>query len=248
MGAGVIRIDHKSMDSLGVTAGDTLEVIGKKDGVDARCYPLLPSDENQGITRIDPDIRKAIGISLEDTVTIRNLAPVSPEQLASEEQALEKAVFEENKMPEYDGSYFGAADESDSAGTTSSLFTLSGSCIDFESERSKLMGFMTTLESFAHNKSKSRCYSDGKKSLGWDFFILEVDQGFVKSLSELYPDIGKQEAGTLEDRFALWLNKQLKKKALEFHLKLADVPQEKVNGFRLDPERFRDDKDLKDLR
>lgn len=75
IGTGVVRIDHKSMDSLGVTAGDTIEIIGRKDGIDARCYPLLPSDEDLGITRIDPEIRKIIGVSVEDAVAIRNLAP-----------------------------------------------------------------------------------------------------------------------------------------------------------------------------
>ena len=39
-----------------------------------------------------------------------------------------------------------------------------------------------------------------------------------------------------------------KKKALEFRLKLTDVPQEKVGGFRLNPEHFRDESDLGDLR
>src|SRR5687768_14914727 len=79
MGRGVVRLDHRSMDLLGVTAGDSVEVIGGKDGADAKCFPLLPSDEGQGITRIDPEIRKIIGAKLEDTVTIRNIASVPAE-------------------------------------------------------------------------------------------------------------------------------------------------------------------------
>jgi aspartate 1-decarboxylase len=249
MGTGVVRIDHQSMDSLGITAGDTVEIIGKKEGTDARCYPLLPSDENQGITRIDPDVRKIIGISIDDTVTIRNLAPVPAERFERDEPAVEKtdapeeytapAEVSDNTTPE-------TADKT--AASTSPKFILSGSCIDFEKERSKLMGFMTTLESAAHGKSNCKCYSDGKKALGWDFFLLEVDQNFVERLRDVYPDIDKREANTTEERFALWMNKQLKKMELDFHLKLSDVPQEKVAGFRLDPEHFRDKTDLDDLR
>ena len=35
---------------------------------------------------------------------------------------------------------------------------------------------------------------------------------------------------------------------LDFHLKLSDVPQENTKGFRLNPEHFRDNTDLEDLR
>ena len=53
----------------------------------------------------------------------------------------------------------------------------------------------------------------------------------------------------MEERFALWMNKQLKKMTkMDFHLKLSDVPQENTKGFRLNPEHFRDNTDLEDLR
>ena len=35
---------------------------------------LLPSDEDQGITRIDPALRKMMGVSIDDTVTIRKIS------------------------------------------------------------------------------------------------------------------------------------------------------------------------------
>jgi transitional endoplasmic reticulum ATPase len=73
MGRGVVRIDGRSMDILGVANGDIVEIIGKKDGTDGRCYRLLPSDEDQGIARIDPALRKMIGVAIEDTVTIRRI-------------------------------------------------------------------------------------------------------------------------------------------------------------------------------
>lgn len=70
----------------------------------------------------------------------------------------------------------------------------------------------------------------------------------IEKLVEVYPDINKQEGNTFEERLALWMNKQLKKMKLEYNLKLKDIPQEKVKGFRLDPESFRTDRDLDDLR
>jgi len=249
IGTGVVRIDHKSMDSLGVTAGDTVEVIGKKDGIDAKCYPLLSSDEDQGITRIDPDLRKIIGVSVEDTVTIRNLAPVPAEDFARSEPAAEKtSIAEESEATQEANGSISSKKADETTTSASPIFVLSGSCIDFEKERPKLMGFMTTLESAAHDKSKCKCYSDGKKALGWDFFLLEVDQKFVEKLHDLYPAIEKEEAGTTEERFALWMNKQLKKMKLDFRLKLSDVAQERVRGFRIDPKHSRDKTDLEDLR
>lgn len=250
IGTGVVRIDHKSMDSLGVTAGDTIEVVGKKDGINARCYPLLPSDEDQGITRIDPEIRKIIGVSVEDAVTIRNLAPVPAENFARNKQTAEKTdtTKEYAAAPPEDNNSIASERADETTVSASPIFILSGSCIDFEKERPKLMEFMSTLESAAHSKSKCKCYSDGKKALGWDFFLLEVDQKFVEKLRDIYPDMDKQEAGTMEERFALWLNKQVKKMKLDFHLKLSDLQQEKVRGFRLNPEHFRDKTDLEDLR
>ena len=247
IGTGVVRIDHKSMDSLGVIAGDTVEVIGKKDGIEGKCYPLLPSDEDKGITRIDPDIRKLVGVSVEDVVTIRNLAPVPAENFVRSEQAVEKTDTEV-RAAEDNNRRIASEKADETTASASPIFILSGSCIDFERERPKLMAFMTTLESAAHSKSRCRCYSDGKKALGWDFFLLEVDQKFVEDLRDVYPDINNREAGTIEERFALWMDKQLKKMKLDFHLKLSDVPQEKVGGFRLNPEHFRDKTDLEDLR
>jgi hypothetical protein len=253
IGRGVVRIDHHSMDSLGIATGDIVEIIGKKDGIDARCYPLLPSDEGQGITRIDPAVRKMIGVAIDDTVKIRKIAAVPPEKFKSIEVGEAEAPPAEPPTPLSSES---AADEVDKTTRTTSaptpsagIFVLSGSCIDFEKERPKLMHFMATLESVTQSQSKCKCYSDGKKALGWDFFLLEMDEKFVDKLREIYPDIEKQEAGSMEERLALWMNKQLKKRtSTDFYLKLRDVPQEQVKGFRLNPEHYRDKTDLEDLR
>ncbi len=254
VGRGVVRIDGRSMDVLSVAEGDVVEIIGKKDGTDARCYRLLPSDEDQGIARIDPALRKMIGAAIDHTVTIRKIADTlaSAETPATAEQ--EEAKRSMSPSPDSSEDAGPGINDTATAATaaipsTAAVFVLSGSCIDFEKERPKIMHFIATLESAARSQSKCKCYSDGKKALGWDFFLLELDENFVDKLRDLYPDIQKQEAGTVEEQFALWMNKQLKKTAnTDFHLKLSDVPQEKTKGFRLNPEHFRDKTSLEDLR
>jgi hypothetical protein len=258
IGRGVVRIDGHSMDILGVANGDIVEIIGKKDGTDARCYRLLPSDENQGITRIDPALRKMIGVSIDDTVTIRKIADAAvsgekPPSIEREESEAEAPVAPPPESSENVGP--GAQDTAAAAAaaaavpSTAAMFVLSGSCIDFEKERPKLVHFIATLEAATHSQGKYKCYSDGKKALGWDFFLLEMEEVFVDKLRDIYPDIEKQEAGSMEERFALWMDKQLKKTTdMDFHLKLSDVPQEKIKGFRLDPEHFRDKTNFEDLR
>jgi hypothetical protein len=254
-GRGVVRVDGRSMEILGVADGDIVEIIGKKHGTDARCYRLLPSDEDQGITRIDPALRKMIGVTVEDTVTIRKIVDIDvpvekPTSIESEEAKASGAPPPESTDTVRAGSEDTTAAAAAAAVPSSAgIFVLSGSCIDFEKERPKIMQFITTLESATSSQSKSKCYSDGKKALGWDFFSLEMDEIFVDKLRDIYPEIEKQEASNMEERVALWMNKQLKKMAkIDYHLKLSDVPQEKTKGFRLSPEHFRDETNLEDLR
>lgn len=224
IGRGVVRIDHGSMDVLGVSTSDTVEVVGKKDVAEALCYPLLPSDEGKGITRIDPKIRQAVGADLDDTVEIITAAQVPAETFRPAQQ------------------------ESGQASAAPLMAVFSGSCIGFDKEYAKIMEFVGTLEFAVRSKSQCKCYTDGKKTMGWDFFNLEIGMAFIEKLVEIYPDINRQEGNTFEEKLALWMNKQLKKMKLEYNLKLKDIPQEKVKGFRLDPESFRTDRDLDDLR
>jgi hypothetical protein len=127
------------------------------------------------------------------------------------------------------------------------MIIVQGSCLHFEEERPKIMEFIGTLEWGAHTKGKIGCSSTGK-ALGWDFFQIYFDPDFVEKLIDLYPDIQKQEGNEIEQRFVLWLNKQMKKAKLQYYLKLSDVPRETVKGFRLDPEAYRDDSELEKLR
>jgi hypothetical protein len=247
VGRGIVRMDRRSMDILDVANGDRVKIFGDNEGTDARCYQLLPSDEGKGIARIDPALRKILGVTVDNSVTIRKMAG---QGVPSEDPIGKKYDEEENgkiqaAFPRVSSTDIEPNAEDETATTAlpsvSALFVLSGSCIAFEKERPKIMHFISTLESLTHTQSKSKCYSDGKKALGWDFFLLEMDEIFVEKLLDIYPEIKKQEAGSIEDRFALWMNKQLKKMAhMDYHLKLSDVPQEKIKGFRLNPEHFRD--------
>jgi hypothetical protein len=127
------------------------------------------------------------------------------------------------------------------------MIVISGSCINFEKERQKLMEFIGELEWGAHVRSKCECSSNGS-AMGWDFFQIYFEPDFVGKLLEVHPDIEKEEGHMIEQQFVLWLSKQLKKKRLEYYLRLNDVPYGITNGFRLNPDYYRDDSELEKLR
>ena len=84
----------------------------------------------------------------------------------------------------------------------------------------------------------------------WDgiFSNCHFDPSFVESLLDVHPEIMKEEGSMIEQQFVLWFDRQLKRRRLEYHLKLSDVPYESTSGFRLNPEYYRDEKELEDLR
>jgi hypothetical protein len=127
------------------------------------------------------------------------------------------------------------------------MIVVAGSCLHFEKERQKIMEFIGELEWGAHTKSKFECSSTGS-AMGWEFFQIYFDPDFIEKLIEVHPGIEKEEGHMIEQQFVLWLSKQLKKKKLEYYLKLSDVPYESTNGFRLNPDYYRDDKELEKLR
>jgi hypothetical protein len=127
------------------------------------------------------------------------------------------------------------------------MIVISGSCIKFDKERQKIMEFIEELEWEAHTKSNCECSSDGS-ALGWDFFHLYFNPEFVERLLEVHPDIEKEEGHMIEQQFVLWISRKLKKKRREYYLKLRDVPHESTQGFRLNPENYRDDSELEKLR
>ncbi len=80
VGRGVARIDYDSMDSLGASTGDVIEIKGKRRTV-AKCLPLYPSDEGKGIIRVDGLVRNNAGIAIGDTVTVRKIKAVAAEKV-----------------------------------------------------------------------------------------------------------------------------------------------------------------------
>ncbi|MGB7952360.1 MAG: hypothetical protein WCF23_00140, partial [Candidatus Nitrosopolaris sp.] len=54
------------------------------------------------------------------------------------------------------------------------VIVISGSCIKFDKEREKIMGYIGELEWGVHTKSNCECSSNGS-ALGWDFFQLYFD-------------------------------------------------------------------------
>ncbi len=80
VGRGVARIDYDSMDALGASTGDVIEIKGKRRTV-AKCLPLYPSDEGKGIIRIDGLGRNNSGIAIGDTILVRKIKAVSAEKI-----------------------------------------------------------------------------------------------------------------------------------------------------------------------
>jgi len=233
IGRGVARIDHNSLNSLGLSEGDSIEIIDKDRTIEAKCLSLLPSDEGEGIIRVDPHLRKSIGVSIGKTIVIRSI------KLDAQKNEIDSSREEEEAFRKTPTKLYNK---------TASMIIISGSCIDFEKERPKIMDFIGTLEIATHMKSQCKCYTDGKKTLGWDFFEISLGSDFVEKLRSLYPDIDKQEGNLIEQRFVLWLDKQMKKRKLEYHLKLREIPFEVSKGFRLNPKNYRDDSGLEELR
>lgn len=225
-GRNIVRIDPEIMQRLNISEGDLISIIGSQNGTNIICLSLDPTDTtNDGkIIRIDSKIRDLIGTNIGDTVTIK--------KASSSEKSNRSRV---NNLEISDD-------------LTNSII-ITGSCLDFEKERPKIEEFLKLLENEVHlNHNYCKCYANGKKTLGWDFFDIAVDLRLVQRLIEIHPEIDKQEAASLEERFALWLHAKIKKRKLDYHLKIREVPYEAVSGFRLNPNDFRNKEDMENLR
>ena len=214
------------MHDLNVSEGNSISVIGPTDRIEIICLSLHPTDEDRPreMIRIDAKTRKQIGASIGQTVTvqktIRTEQPANPARTNRAETA-----------------------------KVSNSILISGSCIDFERERPKIVEFMRSLQTEVHlENSYFKCYTSYKKTLGWDFFEISADLSLVQRLIEIHPEINKQEATTLEERFVLWLHSKMKKWKLDYHLKVSEIPYESVTGFRLNPNDFRNVEDMENMR
>lgn len=69
IGRGKARVDNETMQLLGITAGDVIEIKGKKSSA-AVAWPAYPEDQGKGLIRIDGIIRKNSGVAINDYVVI----------------------------------------------------------------------------------------------------------------------------------------------------------------------------------
>ena len=67
---GIARIDQQTMEKLQVSAGDVIEIVGKRR-TSAIAWPAYSEDQGRGIIRIDGFTRKNAGVSINEYVTVR---------------------------------------------------------------------------------------------------------------------------------------------------------------------------------
>lgn len=67
---GIARIDQRAMRGLGVSAGDVIEISGKRITT-AVAWPAYSEDQGRGIIRIDGLTRKNAGVAINEYVTVR---------------------------------------------------------------------------------------------------------------------------------------------------------------------------------
>jgi len=70
VGRGKARIDSQGMEALGISAGDVIELRGKRVTA-AVAWPAYPEDQGLGIIRMDGLIRKNAGVALNEYVVVR---------------------------------------------------------------------------------------------------------------------------------------------------------------------------------
>ncbi|MEM4703809.1 MAG: CDC48 family AAA ATPase [Candidatus Bathyarchaeia archaeon] len=70
VGRGIARIDQKTMQKLGISAGDVIEIVGKRT-TSAIAWPAYSEDQNRDILRIDGFSRKNAGVAINEYVIVR---------------------------------------------------------------------------------------------------------------------------------------------------------------------------------
>ena len=76
VGRGIARIDQKTMQRLGISAGDVIEICGKRT-TSAIAWPAYSEDQNRDLLRIDGYTRKNAGVAINEYVVVRS-AKVKP--------------------------------------------------------------------------------------------------------------------------------------------------------------------------
>jgi transitional endoplasmic reticulum ATPase len=70
VGRGIARIDQKTMQKLGLSAGDVIEIVGKRTTA-AISWPAYSEDQDKSLIRIDGFIRKNSGVAINEYILIR---------------------------------------------------------------------------------------------------------------------------------------------------------------------------------
>ncbi len=70
VGRGIARIDQKTMQKLGLSAGDVIEIVGKR-ATAAIAWPAYSEDQDRSIIRIDGFSRKNAGVAINEYVVVR---------------------------------------------------------------------------------------------------------------------------------------------------------------------------------
>ncbi|MCW3997679.1 MAG: CDC48 family AAA ATPase [Candidatus Bathyarchaeota archaeon] len=70
VGRGIARIDQKTMQTLGISAGDVIEIVNKRT-TSAIAWPAYSEDQNKEIIRIDGFTRKNAGAAINEYVVIK---------------------------------------------------------------------------------------------------------------------------------------------------------------------------------
>ncbi|MEM2081221.1 MAG: CDC48 family AAA ATPase [Candidatus Bathyarchaeia archaeon] len=70
VGRGIARIDQRTMQKLGISAGDVIEIANKRT-TSAIAWPAYSEDQNRDIIRIDGFTRKNAGAALNEYVVVR---------------------------------------------------------------------------------------------------------------------------------------------------------------------------------
>jgi len=100
-GRGIARVDPELLSALGLTAGDVIQIEGKKRTV-AIVWPGYPEDANRGTIRIDGTIRRNAQTSIDEKVAIKKVvvkeaqkitfAPTEPLRIMGGEEYLSQAL------------------------------------------------------------------------------------------------------------------------------------------------------------
>src|SRR4030066_1564472 len=70
VGRGIARIDQRTMQKLGISAGDVIKIVGKRT-TSAIAWPAYSEDQNREILRIDGFSRKNAGVAIKEYVLVK---------------------------------------------------------------------------------------------------------------------------------------------------------------------------------